>query len=156
MESRAGLHAIRPFRSEDAGACVELIGQCFRLDATMPPLVVERMLESQSARLLQEQARFFYIAVCELAEGIVGLGGIEMNEIRLLYVSPSHQGKGIGSALLGHLESMVPAAFFEDIFVYAAAGAAGFYCVRGYEPGGEFIFEVEGGSLPTVFLTKRL
>jgi GNAT superfamily N-acetyltransferase len=82
------------------------------------------------------------------------VGGLDLNELRLLYVRPSHQGKGIGSALLSHLESMVPAALFADIFVYSTLASVDFYRARGFSIRGEYAFEVGPDQLTTVFMTK--
>ena len=103
---------------------------------------------------LAEVSGLYYLAVYELGAQIVGLCGLDLNEIRLLYVSPLYHRRGIGSALLEHIESMVPAALFSDIFVYSASSAQSFYQARGFRNGGELTLELNGIAVPTVFMTK--
>jgi len=77
-----------------------------------------------------------------------------MNEIRLLYVDPLHQRRGIGRSLLAHLESMIPSALFPDVFLYSSHVAVGFYQAHGFQTRGPHAFLIEGEELTTVFMTK--
>jgi putative acetyltransferase len=103
-----------------------------------------------------ERSGLFYLAVEELEGEIAGFGGLDLNEIRLLFVSPHYRHRGVGSAILRHLEDMVPPALFKDIFVYAAPGAVGFYQSAGFRSGGEYVFDFEGFPLSTEFMTRDL
>lgn len=147
---------IRPFGMKDADACCELIHACIRYDLEMPPAQRELLLRSETPQAMVERSGLFYVVVWESEDSVAGIGGLELNEIRLLYVSPAHQRRGIGGALLDHLEAMVPPALFKDVFVYAAPSAAGFYRTRGYESRGEHLFEAAGHMIPTIFMNKRL
>ncbi len=147
---------IRQFLAEDADACCALIRACIEYDLEMPPALRGELLGSETPAAMRERGNLFYIAVYEMDGNVAGLGGLDMNEIRLLYVSPSHQRSGIGSAILENLEGMVPPALFQDVFVYAARSAAGFYTSRGYASRGEHCFEVGSQKLPTVFMAKLL
>lgn len=147
---------IRQFRTEDAEACCGLIRTCIHFDMEMSPALRQELLRAESSQSMRERGGLFYIAVWEIDGMIAGLGGLDMNEIRLLYVSPAQQRRGIGRAILEHLEAMVPPALFKEVFVYAAASAAGFYRSRGYAPRGEHHFDLGGQILPTIFMTKPL
>ncbi len=102
------------------------------------------------------RSTLFYVAVEESGGEIAGVAGLELNEIRLLFVAPGRQREGIGSALLEHLESMVPQAVFREIFLYASPGAAGFYESQGYNSRGRHNFENHEIILPTIFMSKML
>lgn len=145
---------IRQFRPEDAQCCSDLIQACLRNDEDLQPLVRERLLLSESVEAMRRRATLFYLAVCESANRIVGVAGLDMNEVRLLYIIPEHQGRGYGSALLSHLEAMVPPALFADIFVYSVISAEGFYRARGYRAKGLCSFDLNGVYLETIFMTK--
>jgi len=145
---------IRQFRPEDAQCCSDLIQDCLRNDGDLQPQVRKRLLLSESAEAMRRRASLFYLAVCESADRIFGVAGLDMNELRLLYVSPEQQGRGYGSALLSHLEAMVPPALFADIFVYSVVSAAGFYRARGYRANGLCRFDLNGVYLETIFMTK--
>jgi GNAT superfamily N-acetyltransferase len=147
---------IRQFRSDDAEICCELLRACIRHDPEIPGSLRQALLQAESFQSMQERGSLFYIAVWETEGEVVGLGGLDMNEIRLLFVSPAHQRRGIGRAILEHLEALVPPALFKDVFVYAAVSASGFYQACGYSPRGEHSFDIGGQLLPTIFMTKRL
>ena len=105
---------------------------------------------------MRERASLFYLAVHESAGEISGLGGLDLNEIRLMCVSPNHRREGIGRALITYFETLVPPDFFKDIFVYAAPGAVAFYRHLGFEARGESRFDIEGLPLVTIFMTRLL
>ena len=105
---------------------------------------------------MMERARLFYVAVCQLKNEIVGVAGLDLNEIRLLYVSPAHQRLGIGRSLLEHIKAMVPGFMFSDIFVYSSRQAVGFYTACGFVEKGPCIFDLAGEPLQTVFMTSAI
>jgi GNAT superfamily N-acetyltransferase len=147
---------IRQFRPDDAEPSSRLVRACLALDPSFPASEKECLIRAESAEAMRERAGLFYLAVAVAGNDLAGVAGVDMNEIRILYVHPGRQRQGIGSALLAHLEGMVPAALFADIFVYASPGAAGFYSVRGYESRGEHVFQVGSLAVPTVFMRKPL
>ncbi len=147
---------IRQFRPEDASACSDLIRACIVRDPQASDALKEKLTRSESAETMLQRASLFYVAVFDSPEGLLGVGGLDMNEIRLLYVSPEHQGKGVGGKLLGHLESMVPPTLFSDIFVYSSLAAVDFYRVHGFAGDGEYCFDVDGEPLTALFMTKAI
>ena len=154
MQGRIG--TIRQFRSADAEACSRIVRACLLQDPLMQTLAGAAFPEAESTAILCEWAGRFYLAVWALENGLAGVGGVDMNEIRLLSVHPDHQRKGIGSGLLRHLEDLVPPALFSDVFLYAAPAAAGFYQRHGYRSGGEHVEHLGSLTVPTIFMTKRL
>ena len=147
---------IRPFQPEDASHCYQVIRSCIECDASLTERLREGLLRAESPQSIQERARLFYVAVYDSGQNILGLGGLDLNEIRLLSVSPAHQGQGIGCQILRHLEAMVPPALFTDIFVYAALSAEGFYLAQGYTSRGSHEIEVLGLPMPTIFMSKLI
>jgi N-acetylglutamate synthase-like GNAT family acetyltransferase len=147
---------IRQFHAEDAPACSGIIRACLVTDPQMPASLRDGLLRSETEEAMVQRAASFYVAVHESEEGILGVGGLDLNEVRLLYVCPPHQGRGVGSALLSHLESMVPAALFADIFVYSTFASVDFYRARGFSARGEYAFEFGPNQLTTVFMTKPI
>ncbi|NWG13742.1 MAG: GNAT family N-acetyltransferase [Acidobacteria bacterium] len=146
----------RQFRSEDATACSGIICANIEADRSLPPGLLRSLCARMMPDRIEERASLYYIAVCEDTLGVVGVGGLDLNEIRLLAVTPEHQRRGFGRLLLEHLESMVPPVLFGEIFVYSAPVAEGFYLACGYVSGGEHIMEVDGYPIPTTFMTKSL
>jgi len=153
---RAPIGTIRQFRRADAEACSEIVRACLLQDPLMQMLAEEVLPLAESPAILCRWAGRFYVAVCALEDSPAGVGGVDMNEIRILSVHPEHQREGIGSALLMHLEDLVPPALFRDVFVYAAPAAEGFYQRHGYRSGGEHVEQLGNVRVPTIFMSKSL
>lgn len=105
---------------------------------------------------MTERAACFYIAVYEEELQVLGLVGLDLNEVRLLYVDPGSRRRGIGRSLLEHVKSMVPETLFQDIFVYAALGAVGFYQSRGFIDKGQVVFDLAGIEMQTTFMSLAI
>ncbi len=145
---------IRQFEPGDAAACCALVRGCVARDPSISASLKEKLSQAESPEGMVERAGLFYLAVYDFNGSILGVGGVELNEIRLLYVAPEHRGEGIGKALLDHLASMVPSTPFADIFVYSTPSAVGFYRAHGFRENGEFVFDFGGEPLTTVFMTR--
>ncbi len=144
---------IRQFQPEDAPVCCNLIHACLESDPSFSMILREKIRGSETPLTMNERARLFYVAVYELENQILGVAGLDMNEIRLLCVSPEHQRCGIGRALFDHFKPMVPGILFSDIFVYSSIQAVGFYRACGFIEKGRFSFDIAGEPLSTIFMT---
>jgi N-acetylglutamate synthase-like GNAT family acetyltransferase len=144
---------LRQFQSADAYACCDLVHACLEADISISPALGKMMRAQETPQSMEERARLFYVAVYELEKRIVGIAGLDMNEIRLLCVSPQHQRRGIGRSLLAHIKARIPEALFSDIFVYSSLQAIGFYESCGFLEKSPYSFSLYGEMLHTVFLT---
>jgi N-acetylglutamate synthase-like GNAT family acetyltransferase len=113
-----------------------------------------RFLLAETPQTMQARSAQYYMAVYESKGQILGLIGLDMNEIRILCVAPSRQREGIGQSLVEHIQLMVPDALFRDVFVYASSEAVGFYRICGFEDKGIFLMDVGGEPLKTTFMTR--
>jgi N-acetylglutamate synthase-like GNAT family acetyltransferase len=147
---------IRQFRDMDAAACSQLVCDCLQNDAFLSPLLRKKMQEQETPEMMLKRAGLFYVAVYESENQILGIAGIDMNEIKLLCVSPDSQRRGIGRRLWDHIRPMAPGALFPDIFVYSSLQAVGFYKACGFTEKGPYNFDFDGIPIPTVFLSFSL
>lgn len=143
-------------RPGDAAACSALVRACIECDPALPAALRDALAHSERPEAMQERARLYYIAVCEMEGRPAGVGAIDWNEIRMLCVAPDLQRRGLGSLVLRHLEAMVPPELFREIFVYASPSASEFYARHGYENCGRHTFEIGRYAIETVFMVKRL
>lgn len=108
-----------------------------------------------------------YVAVAESDGRIVGVGGVHLDEARLLgvFVHPDRGGEGIGRALLGDVESRAREAGLDAVTVFGALNAAGFYEACGFErvgrasggAGGPLgAYDTGDAGIPAVELRKEL
>jgi predicted N-acetyltransferase YhbS len=147
---------IRQFQPADAEACCEVIHSCLALDTQISRTLYDALRTRETPQAMRKRSNLFYLAVCEADSSVIGVAGLDMNEVRLLYVSPENQSRGIGGALLDHLEMLVPSSLFADIFVYSTPSAARFYRSRGFKAAGEYSFDLNGEQLQTIFMRKPL
>jgi N-acetylglutamate synthase-like GNAT family acetyltransferase len=94
---------IRQFQPEDAVACCALIHACLANDSSISSALREKLLSSETPQSMEERAKLFYVAVYQSGNRILGVAGLDMNEIRLLCVSPERRRSGIGRILLQHI-----------------------------------------------------
>jgi N-acetylglutamate synthase-like GNAT family acetyltransferase len=147
---------IRQFQHQDAASCSRLIHACLENDSSYSFALREKIRRLETSQAMVERARLFYVAVYEAEDEILGVAGLDMNEIRLLCVSPEHRRLGIGCALLKHIKAMVPGFLFSDIFVYSSRQAAQFYLACGFAERGPFAFDLSGEQLMTIFMTYAI
>jgi GNAT superfamily N-acetyltransferase len=147
---------IRQFRPDDADACLSLILESIRQDRRLSFEVRDALLRAETPDTMRERSTLYYVVVDEREGEIAAVGGVDMNEIRLLFVGAARRREGIGSGVLEHLEEMVPPALFREIFVYAAPGAEAFYQSQGYVARGAQPFEAHGVVLESTFMVKPL
>jgi len=144
---------IRQFQPEDAAACSALIHACLANDSSISHALRARLLSSETQQSMEERAKLFYVAVYQSGCEILGVAGLDLNEIRLLCVSPGRRRNGIGRLLLQHIQSMVPGILFSDVFVYSSMQGREFYRACGFLEQGPVSFAFGGDELPTYFMT---
>ncbi|WP_435334874.1 GNAT family N-acetyltransferase [Haloarchaeobius sp. TZWWS8] len=70
-----------------------------------------------------------YVVVAEVDRRLAGYGHLRLEdgEVRAVYVHPDFARRGIGSALLSHLESTAREDGHVDCYLYSSCNAVGFY-----------------------------
>ena len=144
---------IRQFQPDDAVSCSALIRDCLEHDPSIPPALCKKFIAAETPEGMEERARLFYVAVYETDGRILGIVGLDLNEIRLLCVSPQSRLRGIGRALFEHCRSMVPGILFPDIFVYSSIQGRDFYKACGFVEKGPASFDLAGEQLHTIFMS---
>ncbi len=70
--------------------------------------------------------------VATAASAVVGFAALVGDEVHAVYVHPDHARQGIGSALLGHLETVARADGVRTLRLSASLTAVPFYLACGY------------------------
>jgi GNAT superfamily N-acetyltransferase len=76
-----------------------------------------------------------YAAVAEKGGEVIGFGGVRLDDGSLLgiFVDPAHGGAGVGTGIIGNVESRARDAGLETLTVFAALNAVEFYEACGFE-----------------------
>ncbi|MFN0115066.1 MAG: N-acetyltransferase family protein [Paracoccaceae bacterium] len=130
----------RPMTADDIGATIEV-----RLSTVENAITLAEMRdgygvtpESIAAGLAADAAGW----VCEAAGCVVGfaMGDRATGEVTVIALRPSHEGRGIGAALMARVEDWLFAAGHDRLWLLAnpdpSVRAGGFYAARGWRPAG--------------------
>ncbi|WP_027910139.1 GNAT family N-acetyltransferase [Pseudomonas sp. URMO17WK12:I4] len=125
---------IRPARETDADAISRVIVQTLRLSnaADYPPQVIERVaanFDAAGVRGLLESRQVF-VALDD--ERVVATASLASDVVRSVFVLPEMQGRGVGKALMRHIEGVALAAGVQSLRVPASLTAVPFYTALGY------------------------
>lgn len=100
----------------------------------------------------------YLVLVAEVDDAVVGYAVLNVAEGSLLslYIRPGRDGAGIGSTLLGHIESSARMSGVESLDLLASRNAVGFYEANGYERRGTVDREIHGETLTFVRMETDL
>jgi GNAT superfamily N-acetyltransferase len=144
---------VRPATARDAPVSIAVLRSSIAIlcsaDHTNDPATLERWLrnknESSFVGWLGDSSKF--VTVAELDTIVRGVGMIDTSgELRLCYVEPGFQLRGIGRALLAALEQRARQWGLAEVRLRSSVGAREFYERHGYASSGppEQVFGVVG------------
>ena len=147
---------LRPFEAGDVDGCLAVIDAAVRelVDANEAAREIIRA-HNTPPRLGAELAAYHSV-VAEDDRGIVGVGALDGDEVKRVYVRPDSQRVGVGGAVMRELEREARRRGIAELRLTAGASAAAFYERLGWErlEAGEF---VDGEArVPFVKMRKRL
>lgn len=110
-----------------------------------------------SASFAQRIADHFHVVVADgqiVASGMIDLAS---GKIDAVFVRPAYMGRGVGRAVMRHLEGMANAAGLRQLQLESTLNAAPFYRALGFEGDGRKVYESSlGVSLTCVPMVKHL
>jgi putative acetyltransferase len=98
------------------------------------------------------------VLVAEIGSAVVGFAILDVDSGALLalYIQPGQRGTGIGSTLLGHVETSAHMNGADTVALLASRNAVGFYERHGYERVETVEREIGGESIPFVSMETDL
>jgi putative acetyltransferase len=118
---------IRRATPDDAPAISDLFART-RDEMTYLPRIPDAVRPQLGGRFL-ERAELW---VVEEEGRVVGFAGVSGSELTHLYIDPSAQNRGVGSALLGHVKNLCPERL--ELWVFQKnEGARRFYARHGFQ-----------------------
>ena len=103
-----------------------------------------------AAILTLMKQRQMYVAVVE--QHVVGTASLDQAVVRSVFVSPRHQGRGIGPRLMARLKEVATAAQVEELRVPSSLTAESFYAQLGFQK----VRDEFHGAERTVIMALRL
>lgn len=103
-----------------------------------------------AAILTLMKRRQMYVAVVE--QHVVGTASLDQAVVRSVFVSPRHQGRGIGQRLMARLKEVATAAQVEELRVPSSLTAESFYAQLGFQK----VRDEFHGAERTVIMALRL
>ena len=103
-----------------------------------------------AAILTLMKQRQMYVAVVE--QHVVGTASLDQAVVRSVFVSPRHQGRGIGQRLMARIKEVATAAQVEELRVPSSLTAESFYAQLGFQK----VRDEFHGAERTVIMALRL
>ena len=130
---------IRRFTDKDARRTSHLIRRTLRVSngPDYPATTIDSFVDHFSPAKLREISRERDMYVVEVGRYLVATGSLAGGSIATFFVNPRYQGRGIGTALLEHLERLALAKGLSELHLNASFTAMPFYAVRGYQKTGK-------------------
>ncbi|MCT9095438.1 GNAT family N-acetyltransferase [Haloarchaeobius sp. HME9146] len=99
-----------------------------------------------------------HFVVAELDGEVVGFGhlAVDDGEVRAVYVKPAAARRGVGSALLAHLEGTARDAGLDGCYLWASLNAVPFYRQAGWDVVGADVVETTGNGVTAELAVKLM
>ena len=145
---------IRRALDSEVGAISGLVVQTLRLSNARdyPPEVIDRVAANFDAAAVRELMATREVFVALDGERVVATASLAGDVLRSVFVLPEMQGRGLGKALMKHVEGVARAAGVQQLRVPASLTAVPFYSALGYA----VVREVVDGDERTLVMARQL
>lgn len=146
---------VRAFSPSDARVCCDVINRAILAMDGLNDAARSHIQASNTPERLGADLERWITLVATIDDEVVGLGALDGNEAKRVYVDPEVQGAGAASALLAALEE-IAAQRFDEIRLEASPSSVEFYAGRGYRPVGHDRLEIGQAEFRFVHMTKNV
>lgn len=145
---------IRRALDSEVGAISGLVVQTLRLSNARdyPPEVIDRVAANFDAAGVRELMATREVFVALDGARVVATASLAGDVLRSVFVLPEMQGRGLGKALMKHVEGVARAAGVQQLRVPASLTAVPFYSALGYA----VVREVVDGDERTLVMARQL
>jgi GNAT superfamily N-acetyltransferase len=146
----------RRFQPHDAEHCRRLNLACVADFTGVAAEAYERMREKiRAAPYQQDMSKVFCIVGVENDE-VIGMGALDGNKIKRMYVNRRCRHQGIGRKIHELLESEARNRGVKQLELVSSLNAVGFYTKLGYKSVTEMRHHFEGAEVVNVIMTKQI
>jgi GNAT superfamily N-acetyltransferase len=148
---------IREFRKEDAARCCAIINENFAnmIDYSAELRTYFRQKNTPD-NLTRELSSCERAIVFEKAKRVIGVGALDGDVVKRVYVDPREHGSGAGSAIMDDLEAHARSLGLHGLGLVSSPGAESFYTARGYAVKHRCTVEINGLQMPSIQMEKKL
>lgn len=148
---------MRRYESSDARRCCDVINDAIVVMDGLNEAARAHIRTNNVPERLGPDLEQWIAMVVESDEGrVVGLGALDDDEIKRVYVDPAAQRHGAARALMSALEAIAQSHGLSRIRLDASPSSVGFYESLGYLAGRADGLEIGGASFRFVHMTKDL
>jgi len=148
---------VRRYESADSARCCAIINDAVALMDGLNPAARDHITASNVPERLGSDLERWTTLVVESDEGhVVGLGALDDDEIKRLYVDPIAHGLGAARALMSALEAIAQTRGLSTIRLDASPSSVGFHESLGYLVGRPASLEIGDASFHFVCMRKDL
>ena len=147
---------IRKFHKKDSDNCCKIINTAIQEMDGLNDAARNFIISKNTPEILHAKLSNYYTVVCEENNEILGLGALDGNEIKRLYIDPTSQGKGIGSKIIGHLENEAKKRGVKAASTQASPSSESFYHKLGYQTLNKDILKKKDAVFKFVNMKKEL
>ena len=148
---------IRKFRKEDAARCCEIINENLAEMIDYPAELRTYFRQKNTPENLSRELLSCERAVVfERAKSIIGLGALDGDVVKRVYVAQREHGSGVGSAIMDALEMHARNIGLRAVGLGSSPGAESFYLARGYTVNKRCAVEINGIQMPSIQMEKNI
>jgi putative acetyltransferase len=129
--------SIRPFAPNDATACCWIINENVAVMAGLNEAARRVIIAKNVPDRLAAELERAHTVVAVDGDDVVGVAALDRTELIRFHVAKSHQGRGIGSAMLMLLEEQARLNGVARLELLASPSSEGFYASYGFTSLGE-------------------
>jgi N-acetylglutamate synthase-like GNAT family acetyltransferase len=147
---------IRPYVPQDYLECLALNLSCVDDFTGFPDEakpVYKSKIQSHQTHDLDD---FTLVLVAQDGDKIIGMGGLDKNEIRRMYVARAYRGQGVGKTIYSGLEQKAIGLGVQELFLDASLNAAPFYEKLGFQFSKVGSFQIDTYTIIHHRMTKTL
>ena len=123
----------RPYQESDAAHVCDIINECIRTMDGVNEAARDLICSKNVPKNLNAELSPLYALVAEINDQVIGIGSLDGNEIKRVYIDPSYHNSGVGKALLDALELEASRREIDELIIESSPSAEEFYAALGYQ-----------------------
>ncbi|MBT3721381.1 GNAT family N-acetyltransferase [archaeon] len=149
---------VRKFRKEDTSKVCYFVRRNMKeiLPDFYPKDVVEFLYKHETPKKFLKRGKNRIYIVVTKKKRILGIAGLEENDVKSFFVNPSYHKKGIGNLLISEIEKIAKLRKLKTLTVHSSFNAEGFYAKCGFKKIRKFANKVGPIILEGIFMEKKL